>query len=108
MFRDRMISVPRVEGTLSRSEAVEWSIPDRVSVALVHLEDYGFTLMAKVRVDKRHFWSRSWKTFADHAPTVEEAMDKGLEFLEPHGYTIEYDTDRLKEILEGEKPLKGL
>ena len=61
------------------------------------IDKFGYTLSAKVRVKKKHWWNRSWKTFIAHTPTAAEAISKGMGFLESHGYQIEYDADQLEE-----------
>lgn len=99
MYRERLLSVPMVEHVAVGKKAIEWEIPDRVAVALAFIRDYGYTVMAKVRVEKEHWWSRSWKNTAVHAPTIDEAMGKCVEFIEEHGYTVEYDADRLAGLL---------
>ena len=62
-----------------------------------YIEKFGYTVSAKVKVEKKHWWNRSWKTFITHAPTTAEAIRKGLGFLESYGYTIEFDTDQFEE-----------
>ncbi|OPL17752.1 MAG: hypothetical protein AVO35_08815 [Candidatus Aegiribacteria sp. MLS_C] len=99
MYRQRLPSVPMVEHAAVGKKTVEWEIPDRVAVALAFIKNYGYTVMAKVRVKKEHWWSRSWTNTAVHAPTIDESMEKCIEFLEKHGYTVEYDADRLAGLL---------
>jgi len=63
------------------------------------IEKFGYTFSAKIRVEKKHWWNRSWKTFITHAPAPVEAIRKGVEFLESFGYTIEFDTDEFEDRL---------
>jgi len=99
MYNTKLISIPQIRNQTSQKDAIEWEIPQQVSVAFMLIEKFGYTFSAKIRVEKKHWWSRSWKTFITHAPTSREAIRKGLEFLESFGYTIEVDTDQLEERL---------
>ncbi len=97
MYNKKLTSIPQIRNQSSKNDAIEWNIPQQVSVAFMFIEKFGYTVSTKVRVEKKHWWSRSWKTFITHAPTEAEAIRKGLEFLESYGYTIEFDTDQFEE-----------
>ena len=97
MFNKKLTTIPQIRNQTSRNDAIEWEIPQKVSVAFMLIEKFGYTFSAKIRVEKKHWWSRSWKTFITHAPATVEAIRKGLEFLESFGYAIEVDTDQLEE-----------
>jgi hypothetical protein len=99
MYGKNLISVPRIGSRTARQDAIEWTIPSQVSVAFMSVDRFGYSLIAKVKVKKKHWWNRSWKNFVTHAPTPEEAVRKGLEFLESYGYTIEYDIDHFEEVI---------
>ena len=99
MYGKDHIEVPRVEVTRKNSSALEWEIPDKISVAFAYIEKSGYTFMAKVKVKKKFWWSRSWNTFIVHAPTAEEALEKGLEHLASYGFTIECDLDEIRDSL---------
>ena len=92
-----LISIPRIESRTPQKNTIEWKIPQQVSVALTLLDKFGYTLMAKVKVEKKHWWNRPWKTFTTHAPTQAAAITKGLEYLESYGYTIDHSTAQLEE-----------
>jgi len=97
MFKKNLITIPRCDRHTPQKDAIEWEIPEQVSVAFMFVDKFGYTLASKVKVDKKHWWNRSWKTFMTHAPTPAEAIAKGLEFLESYGYTIEYDIDQFED-----------
>jgi len=99
MYNKDLTSIPQIRNQPSQKDAIEWEIPEQVSVAFMFIDKFGYTLSAKVRVEKKHWWNRSWKTFITHAPTTAEPFKKGLEFLESHGYTIEYDADLFEELV---------
>ena len=87
-----LISIPRIESRTPQKDTIEWKIPQQVSVAFTLLDKVGYTVMVKVKVEKKHWWSQSWKTFAAHADNPDTAITKGREFLESYGYTIDPDT----------------
>ena len=87
-----LISIPRIESRTPQKDTIEWVIPQQVSVALTLIDKFGYTIMAKVKVEKKHWWNRSWKTFTAHDTTPDTAIMKGREFLESYGYTIDPDT----------------
>ncbi len=99
MFKKNLVSVPRIGSQTPQTGAIEWEIPGQVSVAFMLVDEFGYSLIAKVRIDKKHWWNRPWKTFIAHASTPDEAVRKGLEFLESYGYTIEYDIDNFEEVI---------
>ncbi len=99
MFSKNLISVPEVMRSSPGKKAKEWEIQDRISVALTLLDEFGYTLMVKVRVRKKHWWNRPWKNFVAHAPSAAEALEKGQEFLESQGYAIECDPEEAEEVL---------
>jgi hypothetical protein len=98
MFKKNLVSVPRIGSQTPQTGAIEWEIPGQVSVAFMLVDEFGYSLMAKVRIDKKHWWNRPWKTFIAHAPTPDEAARKGLEFLESFGYRIDFDARQLEEM----------
>ena len=99
MYNKKLTSIPQIRNQTSNNDAIEWEIPQQVSVAFMLIDKFGYTFSAKIRVEKKHWWSRSWKTFITHASAPTEAIRKGIEFLENYGYTIEYDTAQLEEKL---------
>ena len=104
MYNKKLTSIPQIRNQTSKNDAIEWEIPQQVSIAFMLIDKFGYTFSAKIRVEKKHWWSRSWKTFITHASTPAEAIRKGREFLESFGYTIEYDIDQLEERLSDADP----
>lgn len=97
MYKNDFILIPQIRNDATQRNTIEWRIPQQVSVALTLIEKFGYTVIAKVKVKKQHWWNRSWKTFITHASTPDAAFRKGLEFLESFGYTIEYDAGQIEE-----------
>ena len=93
----KLISIPRIRSSASQKNTIEWKIPQQVSVAFTLIDKFGYTVMVKVKVEKKHWWNRSWKTFAAHATTPDAAIKKGREFLESYGYTIDTNTIKFEE-----------
>ena len=87
-----LISIPRIVSRTPQKDTIEWEIPQQVSVAFTLLDKVGYTVMVKVKVEKKHWWNRSWKIFTAHADNPDTAIMKGREFLESYGYTIDTDT----------------
>ncbi len=84
-----LISIPRIESRTPQKDTIEWVIPQQVSVALTLIDKFGYTVMVKVKVEKKHWWNRSWKIFTAHDTTPDTAITKGREFLESYGYAID-------------------
>jgi len=99
MFNRRLTLIPQSVSRTHKKDAIEWEIPEQVSVAFMFVENLGYTLASKVKVDKKHWWNRSWKAFMTHAPTPAEAIAKGMEFLESYGYTIDYDEGQFEDMI---------
>jgi len=67
----------------------------------------GYTIIATVKVDKKHWWNRSEKTFTFSSADPAEALLKGVDFIERHGYFIDHNTIEFGEqIGETDKPLE--
>jgi hypothetical protein len=99
MYSKNLITVPRIAGSTPGKDVMEWQIPGKVSVALALIGGIGYTMMAKIRVEKKHWWSRAWKTMEIHAPTPSEVMQKGLELLEDYGFSLDHDLEEIEELL---------
>lgn len=94
-----LISIPRVESRAPNKNTIEWEIPDRVSVGLMLVEKIGYTVLVKVKVEKKHWWNSSYKTFTTSSLNPAEAIMKMSDFLEQYGYYIDHNTVRLGEII---------
>ena len=93
---NQLTSIPRIKNRSEEKESIEWQIPRQVSAAFMFIKKMGYSFIAKVKVEKKHWWSRSWETFITHAPTQSEALSEGLKFLESHGYSIDPATARFE------------
>ena len=93
----RLISIPRVASTAPNKNTIEWAIPNKVKVVFMLIERTGYTIIISVKVEKKHCWNSSYKTFTISSPNPADAIMKGLEFLEKHGYYIEHNTIAFEE-----------
>lgn len=80
--------IPLAQSHITKKDAFEWTIPETASVALTYINDFGYTFMARVKVEKKHFWSPAWKTFTVNDVIPDLALMKGVRMLEDYGYTI--------------------
>ena len=94
---NQLIPVPRVESRAPQKNTIEWEIPGKVLVTFMLIERLGYTVIAKVRVEKKHWWSRPWKNFVAHATDSATAILKGTDFLEKYGYTIDHNSIQVGE-----------
>ncbi len=93
----QLTTIPRIDDRDGKKESIEWQIPHQVSAAFMFIDKFGYSFIAKVKVKKKYWWSRSWKTFVTHDPDSAAAISKGEEFLESYGFRIDPDTARLEE-----------
>ena len=91
------VSVPRVESGAPNKNTIEWEIPVEVSVVLMRVEHIGYTVLLKIKVPKKHWWDRSWKTFSEVDNDPAKAIINALDILEKHGYTIDHNTVQFGE-----------
>jgi len=82
-------SIPRIPSRAKHKNTLEWKIPGEVSVALMLIERIGYTFVAKVKIEKKHWWNRSYKVFTISKPNIADAIIRGDEFLRKHGYYID-------------------
>lgn len=88
----KLTTVPRIVNDKNQKDTLEWQIPQQISVVFTFLDNFGFTFMAKVRVEKKHWWNRSWQTFTAHDTDAASAIAKGNALLERYGYTIDQNS----------------
>ena len=99
MDENNLIPIPRVESHTPHKNTVEWEIPREVMVSLMLVEKIGYTFMAKVKVEKKHWWNSSFKTFVISNPDIMEVITKGLDFLKRYGYYIDHKTIKFGEVV---------
>jgi hypothetical protein len=92
MNENNLISIPRVKSRASNKNTIEWEIPDKVSVCLMLVEKIGYTVLVKVKVEKKHWWNSSYKRFTVSSLNPIEATIKMSNFLEQYGYYIDHNT----------------
>jgi len=91
------IPIPRVESRAPNKNTIEWEIPSKVKVVFMLTEKIGYTIIANVKVEKKHWWNRSFKTFTVSSANPAEAIMKGLDFVEKYGYHIDHNTIQFGE-----------
>ena len=99
MKTNKLTPIPRIESQAPNRNTIEWEIPDKVSVCLILIEKIGHTFIAKVKIEKKYWWSSSYKTFTVSSTDVMEVIVKGLEFLEQYGYYIDHRTIEIGEVV---------
>lgn len=92
MNENNLISIPRVKSRAPNKNTIEWEIPDKVSVCLMLVEKIGYTVLVKVKVEKKHWWNSSHKKFTTSSPNPIEVTMKMSDFLEQYGYYIDHNT----------------
>ena len=66
-------------------------------MVLMRVEHIGYTVLLKIKVPKKHWWDRSWKTFSEVDNDPAKAIINALGILEKHGYTIDHNTVQFGE-----------
>ena len=83
--------VPRVFNQNPNIYTIEWAIPHEVRANVLRIVNtYFFT--AKIRVQKKHWWSKSNIIFQTSSLDIIEVIEKGFDFLVEHGYIINPDS----------------
>jgi len=57
----------------------------------------GYFVFMKIRVEKKHCWNRSWKTYKVKSHNPAEALINALDILEKHGFYINHNTIQFGE-----------
>ena len=97
MTEREKVAIPRVTSRAPKRNTLEWEIPGKVSACLMLIERIGYTFVIKIKVDKRHWWNSSTKTFIKTNLNVMELIAVGAEYLEKHGYYIDANTVKYGE-----------
>ncbi len=63
------------------------------------VERVGYFFVAKVKVDKKHWWSSSHKIFTTSGQNIFEIVPKIQHFLRQHGYYIDPGTIEFGEVV---------
>jgi hypothetical protein len=97
MTGKHLISIPRVQSRAPNKNTIEWKIPGKVSVGFMLVDRAGYFVFMKIRVEKKHWWNRSWKTCTAKSHDPAEAVINALDILETHGFYIDRDTIQFGE-----------
>lgn len=91
-LNSKLIPIPRIQSGAPSKNTIEWEVPNKISVVLMLINKIGYTFIAKVHVEKKHWYSSSHKTYTISSANPFEAVDKIGSFLREHGYYIDPDT----------------
>lgn len=94
-----MTPIPRVPSKAPNKNTIEWEIQEKVSAGLMLVERIGYTFIAKVKVDKKHWWDSQHKTFVVSGGNIMELVQKVSDFLEQYGYYIDASTIEFGEVI---------
>ncbi len=89
---ENLVPIPRVESRAPNKNTIEWEIPEKVLASLMLVNGIVYMFLAKVKVEKKHFWNKSWRNFTTSDANAGTALVTGLAFLERNGYTIDHNT----------------
>ncbi len=97
MTGKNLISIPRVQSRAPNKNTIEWEIPGKVSVGFMLVDRLRYFVFMKIRVEKKHWWNRSWKSCTAKSHDPAEALINALDILEQHGFFIDYNTIQFGE-----------
>lgn len=106
-MNEALIPIPRIESRAPNGNTIEWEIPNKVEATLMLVDRIRYTIITKVKVDKKHWWNRSHKIYTFSSSDPAEALLEGLNFIETHGYFIDHKTIEIGEHI-GEESIKQL
>ena len=92
-----LISIPRVQSSAPNKNTIDWEIPGKVKVGFMLVDRAGYFVFMKIRVEKKHWWNRSWKTYTAKSHDPSKAMIEALDILEANGYHIDQNTIQFGE-----------
>jgi hypothetical protein len=101
--RKELDTIPRVQSSAPNKNTIEWEIPGKVKVGFMLVDRAGYFVFTKIRVEKRHWWNRSWKTYTAKSHDPIEAVMNALDILETHGFYIDQNTIQFGEAI-GDPP----
>lgn len=99
MINNELSAIPRVASSAPNKNTIEWKIPGKVEVSFLVIERIGFTFIAKIYIEKKHWWSSSEKTFMASGQDVMGVVSKISAFLNNYGYYIDPDTIKFREVI---------
>ena len=94
-----LISIPRVQSSAPNKNTIEWKIPGKVKVSFMLVDRAGYFVFMKIRVEKKHWWNRSWKSYTTKSHDPSEALIEALNILKIHGFYIDQNTIRFGEAI---------
>lgn len=89
--------IPRIESQAPNKNTIEWQIPGKVIVSFMLVARAGYFVFMKIKVEKKYWWSRSWKVFTSKSQDPAEALMNALVILEKYGYYIDANTIQVVE-----------
>jgi hypothetical protein len=96
-MNDHLLPIPRIESRAPNKNTIEWEIPNKVSVGFMAVSGLGFFATIKIKLDKKHWWNRSWKTFTSKSHDPAEAIMKSCDILDKYGFYIDPNSIQIGE-----------
>jgi hypothetical protein len=95
----RLISIPRVRSRAPNKNTLEWEIAGKVSVGFMLVDRLKYFVFMKIKVEKKHWWNRAWKTYTAKSHDPAEALINAGDILEKHGFYIDHNTIQFGETI---------
>jgi hypothetical protein len=93
-----LISIPRVQSSAPNKNTIEWEIAGKVSVGFMMVDRLlKYFVFVKIKVEKKYWWNRSWKTYTAKSHDPAEALTNAADILEKHGFYIDHNTIQFGE-----------
>lgn len=92
-----LISIHRVESRAPQKNTIEWEIPNEALISLMLVEKIGYLFLAKIKIPKKHWWSRSHETKTFSGQDIMILTSELSDFLEKYGYYIDGNSIQLGE-----------
>ncbi len=96
-MNETLIPIPRIESRAPNKNTIEWEIPGKVLVGFMLVGGAGYFVFVKIKVEKKYWWNRSWKSFTSKSHNPAEAIINALGILEKYGYYIDENTIQFGE-----------
>lgn len=96
-MNENLTPIPRIESRAPNKNTIEWEIPKKVLVGFMLVGGVGYFVFIKIKVLKKYWWNRSWKTFTSKSHGPAEAIMNALDILEKYGYYIDANTVQFGE-----------
>jgi hypothetical protein len=107
-FMTNLIPVPRVESRAPQKNTIEWEIPDKVLITYMLIAGLGYTVIIKIKTEKKRWWNKTWRNFMVSNLDPALAFVRGVDFLNKNGFMIDPDTIQFNEKIGNPDYFKNL